>query len=44
MGLAAEQRAVRTLRADLRSGRWVTRNHAITGLEAAELGARLLVT
>jgi SAM-dependent methyltransferase len=43
VGLEAEQRAVRALRADLASGRWVERNHEIVGLEQAELGLRLLV-
>jgi SAM-dependent methyltransferase len=43
VGHAAEQRAVNALRSDLGSGRWITRNRAITGLEAAELGARLLI-
>jgi len=31
------------LRADLSSGRWAERNHDLVGLEAAELGLRLLV-
>lgn len=43
VGPAAEQRAVRALRADLESGRWHDRNHAILGLDAADLGARLLL-
>jgi hypothetical protein len=29
--------------ADLESGRWAARNHAITGLETADLGTRILV-
>jgi hypothetical protein len=40
---AAEERAVSAIRADLDSGRWSARNHAITGLEIADLGARILV-
>jgi SAM-dependent methyltransferase len=43
VGPAAEQRAVRSLRADLASGRWAERNRGIIGLDTAELGARLLV-
>jgi hypothetical protein len=34
---------VRALRADLDSGRWADRNQSITGLEAADVGARLLI-
>jgi hypothetical protein len=34
---------VSALSADLGSGRWATRNHAITGIEAADLGARIMV-
>ncbi len=44
VGPAAEQRAVRSLREDLGSGRWAERNHDLIALEAAEFGARLLVT
>jgi SAM-dependent methyltransferase len=44
VGPAAEQRAVRALRADLAGGRWLSRNHAIAALDEAELGARLLIT
>jgi len=44
VGPAAEQRAVSALRADLATGRWLARNRAITSLEAADLGARLLIT
>jgi SAM-dependent methyltransferase len=43
VGPAAEQRAVRALRADLAAGRWQARNRDITDLEAADLGARLLI-
>src|SRR5580765_3052749 len=43
VGPQAEQRAVRSLRNDLASGRWADRNRDLVGLEAAELGARLLV-
>ncbi|MEY9891420.1 hypothetical protein ABIA35_005403 [Catenulispora sp. MAP12-49] len=43
VGPAAEQRAVRTLSADLASGRWTARNHDLAGLEAADLGVRLLI-
>jgi SAM-dependent methyltransferase len=38
-----ERRVVQRLRADLASGRWAARNHDIGGLDAAELGARLLI-
>lgn len=43
VGPAAEQRAVRGLRADLASGRWAERNRTLAGLGAAELGDRLLI-
>jgi SAM-dependent methyltransferase len=43
VGPDAEQRAVRSLRDDLESGRWAERNHELLGLEAAELGLRLLI-
>jgi SAM-dependent methyltransferase len=43
VGPAAEQRAVHSLRTDLASGQWADRNHDITDLDTAELGARLLV-
>ena len=43
VGPAAEQRAVRSLRDDLASGRWAERNSDLAGLDAAELGARLLI-
>jgi SAM-dependent methyltransferase len=44
VGPEAEQRAVRSLRDDLASGRWAERNRDLLGLDAAELGLRLLVT
>jgi SAM-dependent methyltransferase len=43
VGLDAEQRAVHSLRDDLASGRWADRNRDLLDLEAAELGARLLI-
>ncbi|HEX7267127.1 MAG TPA: hypothetical protein VF256_06850 [Streptosporangiaceae bacterium] len=43
VGPAAEARAVRALRADLASGRWAERNRQLMGLDAADLGARLLI-
>jgi SAM-dependent methyltransferase len=43
VGPDAEQRAVRGLRNDLASGRWAERNRDLAGLDAAELGLRLLV-
>jgi ubiquinone/menaquinone biosynthesis C-methylase UbiE len=43
VGPAAEQRAVRSLRDDLASGRWAERNRDLAGLDAAELGVRLLI-
>ncbi len=43
VGPDTEQRAVRSLRDDLASGRWAERNRDLVDLEAAELGARLLV-
>jgi SAM-dependent methyltransferase len=43
VGPEAEQRAVRSLREDLASGRWAVRNRDLLGLDAAELGLRLLV-
>jgi SAM-dependent methyltransferase len=43
VGPDAEQRAVRSLREDLVSGRWAERNRELVDLDAAELGARLLV-
>jgi SAM-dependent methyltransferase len=44
VGPDAEERAVRSLRADLSSGRWAARNRDLVDLDAAELGLRLLVT
>ena len=43
VGPDAEQRAVRGLRDDLASGRWAERNRDLVDLDAAELGARLLI-
>lgn len=43
VGPDVEQRAVHDLRDDLDSGRWAERNRAIVDLDAAELGARLLI-
>ena len=43
VGPDAEARAVRSLRDDLASGRWAERNRDLVDLDAAELGARLLV-
>ncbi|RLK59400.1 class I SAM-dependent methyltransferase [Actinokineospora cianjurensis] len=43
VGPEAEQRAVDKLRDDLASGRWAERNRELVGLDAAELGLRLLV-
>jgi len=43
VGPDAEQRAVRSLRDDLASGRWAERNRELVDLEAAELGLRLLI-
>jgi SAM-dependent methyltransferase len=43
VGPDAEQRAVRSLREDLASGRWAERNRDLLELDAAELGLRLLV-
>lgn len=43
IGPDAEHRAVRGLRDDLASGRWAERNRDLVGLEAAELGVRLLI-
>ncbi len=44
IGPEPEQRAVRSLRDDLVSGRWAARNRDLVVLDAAELGLRLLVT
>ena len=43
VGPETEQRVVRSLRADLVSGRWAERNHDLVALDAADLGLRLLV-
>jgi SAM-dependent methyltransferase len=43
LGPRVEQRAVRSLRDDLVSGRWADRNRDIVALDAAELGLRLLI-
>ncbi|MEV4346792.1 MerR family transcriptional regulator [Actinoplanes sp. NPDC049596] len=43
VGPAAEHRAVTALRDDLASGRWSARNHALTTLDEADLGLRLLI-
>ena len=44
VGPETEQRAVRSLRDDLTSGRWADRNRDLISLDAAELGLRLLVS
>jgi SAM-dependent methyltransferase len=44
LGPQVEQRAVRSLRADLDSGRWAERNHDLMDLDAADLGLRLLIS
>ena len=43
VGPVVEQRAVRSLRDDLASGRWAERNRDLIDLDAVELGARLLI-
>ena len=43
VGTAAENRAVQALRADLATGWWAERNQQLMGLDAAELGARLVI-
>jgi len=43
LGPVVEQRAVNSLRDDLASGRWAERNRELADLDAAELGARLLI-
>lgn len=43
VGPDAERRAVRSLRNDLASGRWVERNGDLLDLDAAELDSRLLI-
>ena len=43
VGPDAERRVVHSLRDDLASGRWAARNRDLSGLDAAELGLRLLI-
>ena len=43
VGLEVEQRAVRSLRDDLASGRWAECNRDLLDLEVADLGLRLLI-
>ena len=43
VGPQAEQRAVRSLRDDLASGRWAERNGDLLTLDQADLGLRLLI-
>lgn len=43
VGPDAEQRAVRSLRDDLDSGRWAERNSDLAHLDTADLGLRLLI-
>jgi SAM-dependent methyltransferase len=43
VGVVAEQRAVASLRDDLASGLWFERNRNFLGLEAADLGLRLVI-
>jgi ubiquinone/menaquinone biosynthesis C-methylase UbiE len=43
VGRQAEERAVRSLRDDLAAGKWAERNRDIAGLDAADLGLRLLI-
>jgi hypothetical protein len=43
VGPDVEQRAVRSLRDDLASGRWAERNRDLVDLDAAELDSRLLI-
>ena len=44
VGPDAEQRAVRSLRDDLASGRWAERNRELVDLDSVDLSLRLLVT
>jgi SAM-dependent methyltransferase len=44
VGPDVERRVVRDLGADLASGRWAERNAELVDLEAAELGARVLIS
>jgi hypothetical protein len=43
VGPDVEQRAVRSLRDDLASGRWAERNRELLDLEVADFGLRLLI-
>jgi SAM-dependent methyltransferase len=43
LGSSIEQRAVRSLRDDLASGRWAEHNRELLDLDAAEIGLRLLI-
>jgi hypothetical protein len=43
VGPAVEERVVRDLRADLKSGRWVRRNSELLDLDEIDLGGRLLI-
>jgi hypothetical protein len=43
VGPAVEQRAVRSLRADIASGRWAEHNADLLDLDEADLGLRLLI-
>ena len=43
VGAVTEERAVRRLREDLASGRWVERNRDLVDLEAMDLGGRLMI-
>jgi SAM-dependent methyltransferase len=44
VGADVEQRAVSSLQDDVASGRWAERNRELLGLDAADIGLRLLVT
>ncbi|MHB8448931.1 MAG: class I SAM-dependent methyltransferase [Mycobacteriales bacterium] len=43
LGPEVAERATRSLRADLASGRWVERNRDLVNVDAADLGLRLLI-
>jgi len=43
VGPEVEERVVRSLRADVSSGRWAERNRDLLGLDAADVGLRLLI-
>jgi hypothetical protein len=43
LGPDVERRAVRSLHDDIASGRWAARNRALTELDSADLGLRLLI-